>query len=108
MLNALADIDEIFTEAFMAHLEGAELPESQIVAALRRATLTGLVHPVLCGSSLRYVGVQRLLDAVAAYLPSPLDKLPCRRSSSSKKGQRSPASPAPTNRFARAGVQDHQ
>ena len=38
--------------------------------------MTGQVHPVLCGSSLRYVGVQRLLDAVAAYLPSPLDKPP--------------------------------
>ena len=49
---------------------------SQIVAALRRATLTGQVHPILCGSSLRYVGVQRLLDAVAAYLPSPLDRPP--------------------------------
>jgi elongation factor G len=76
MLNALSDNDETFTEAYMAHLEGADLAEGHIVAALRRATLTGLVHPVLCGSSLRYVGVQRLLDAVAAYLPSPLDKPP--------------------------------
>jgi elongation factor G len=76
LLNALSDVDEVFTAAFMAHLEGAELPPAEIVAALRRATLTGLVHPILCGSSLRYVGVQRLLDAVAAYLPSPLDKPP--------------------------------
>ena len=76
LLNALSDVDETFTEAFMAHLEGAALAPEQIVAALRRATLTGLVHPILCGSSLRYVGVQRLLDAVAAYLPSPLDKPP--------------------------------
>jgi elongation factor G len=76
MLNALSDKDEAFTEAYMAHLEGADLTRAQISAALRRATLTGLVHPVLCGSSLRYVGVQRLLDAVAGYLPSPLDKPP--------------------------------
>jgi elongation factor G len=76
LLNALSDVDEVFTAAFMAHLEGAELPPAEIVAAVRRATLTGLVHPILCGSSLRYVGVQRLLDAVAAYLPSPLDKPP--------------------------------
>jgi elongation factor G len=76
LLNALSNVDEVFTAAFMAHLEGAELPPAEIVAALRRATLTGLVHPILCGSSLRYVGVQRLLDAVAAYLPSPLDKPP--------------------------------
>jgi elongation factor G len=76
MLNALADFDEEFTDAYMAHLEGAELTESQIVAALRRATLTGRAQPVLCGSSFKYVGVQRLLDAVAAYLPSPLDRPP--------------------------------
>jgi elongation factor G len=76
MLNALADKDEVFTEAYMAHLEGAELDPHQIQAALRRATLTGQAHPVLCGSSLRYVGVQRLLDAVAELLPSPLDKPP--------------------------------
>src|SRR5207302_974347 len=55
---------------------GAELTEGMLVAALRRATLTGLSQPVLCGSSFKYVGVQRLLDAVAAYLPSPLDKPP--------------------------------
>ena len=76
MLNALSEKDETFTEVYMAHLEGADLPADQIVAALRRATLTGQFHPVLCGSSLRYVGVQRLLDAVAAYLPSPIDKPP--------------------------------
>ncbi|MFI5453994.1 MAG: elongation factor G [Isosphaerales bacterium] len=76
MLNGLADKDEAFTEAYMAQLEGGELPQGQIVAALRRVTLTGQVHPVLCGSSLRYVGVQRLLDAVAAYLPSPLERPP--------------------------------
>ncbi len=76
MLNALADFDEPFAEAYMHHLDGAELSEADIVAALRRATLTGRAQPVLCGSSFKYVGVQRLLDAVAAYLPSPLDRPP--------------------------------
>ncbi len=76
MLNNLSDIDELFAEQYMAHLEGAELTESMIHEALRRATLTGKAQPVLCGSSFKYVGVQRLLDAVAAYLPSPLDKPP--------------------------------
>ena len=60
----------------MAHLDGAELTEDMIHAALRRATLTGRAQPVLCGSSFKYVGVQRLLDAVSAYLPSPLDRPP--------------------------------
>ena len=76
MLNALSDFDEPFAEAYMAHLDGAELAEADIQAALRRATLTGRAQPVLCGSSFKYVGVQRLLDAVSAYLPSPLDKPP--------------------------------
>ncbi|HEY2155817.1 MAG TPA: GTP-binding protein, partial [Isosphaeraceae bacterium] len=76
MVNALADFDEPFAEAYMHHLDGAELSESEIVAALRRATLTGRAQPVLCGSSFKYVGVQRLLDAVAAYLPGPLDRPP--------------------------------
>jgi elongation factor G len=76
MLNSLGDFDEQFAEAYMAHLEGAELTSQMVYDGLRRATLTGRAHPVLCGSSFKYVGVQRLLDAVASYLPSPLDKPP--------------------------------
>jgi elongation factor G len=76
LLNALSEVDETFTEAYMAHLEGAELPEDAIHEALRRATITARIQPVLCGSSFKYVGVQRLLDAVLQYLPSPLDKPP--------------------------------
>jgi elongation factor G len=76
MLNALADFDETFAEQDMIHLDGGPLDEADVYAALRRATLTGRAQPVLCGSSFKYVGVQRLLDAVAAYLPSPLDRPP--------------------------------
>ena len=107
MLNSLADKDEVFTEVFMAHLEGAELPASEISAALRRVTLTGQAHPVLCGSSLRYVGVQRLLDAVAAYLPSPLDKPPV-VGHHPKKGTEITRKPEPGRAVLRAGLQDHQ
>jgi len=76
MLNALADVDETFTDAYMAHLEGAEMDADAIYAALRRSTVASKIQPVLCGSSFKYVGVQRLLDAVAAYLPSPMDRPP--------------------------------
>jgi len=48
----------------------------ELVSALRRATVTGQVHPVFCGSALKYVGIQMLLDGVVAYLPSPLDMPP--------------------------------
>ena len=76
MLDALSGFDEQFGNEYLAHLEGAELTAGMIQGGLRRATLTGQAQPVLCGSSFKYVGVQRLLDAVALYLPSPLDKPP--------------------------------
>ena len=83
------------------------MPPSEITAALRRVTLTGQAHPVLCGSSLRYVGVQRLLDAVAAYLPSPLDKPPV-IGHHPKKGTEITRKPEPRRAVLRAGLQDHQ
>jgi elongation factor G len=98
MLNALADFDEPFAEAYMAHLDGAELTEEQIVAGLRRATLTGRAQPVLCGSSFKYVGVQPLLDAVVAYLPSPLDKPPV-VGHHPKKGTEITRKPSPSEPF---------
>jgi elongation factor G len=76
LLNSLSEADEEFTDDYMAHLEGAEMTEEMIHGALRRATLAARIQPVLCGSSFKYVGVQRLLDAVLQYLPSPLDKPP--------------------------------
>ena len=99
MINALSEFDDEFAEAYMAHLEGAELTEAQIVAALRRATLTGRAQPVLCGSSFKYVGVQRLLDAVAAYLPSPLDRPPV-TGFHPKKGTEAARKPSPSEPFA--------
>ncbi len=77
MLDAIADGDETFAEAYMAHLEGEPLDEQTIIDALRRVTLSdGRSRPVLCGSSFKYVGVQRLLDAVIRYLPAPEDVKP--------------------------------
>jgi elongation factor G len=76
LLDGLSNLDEAFAEVYLAHLEGAPLSDQAIHDALRRVTLSGRGQPVLCGSSFKYVGVQRLLDAVSAYLPSPLDKPP--------------------------------
>ena len=99
MLDSLAAEDDVFTEAFMAHLDGAELPEGAIHDAIRRATLTGRKQPVLCGSSFKYVGVQRLLDAVAAYLPSPLDRPPV-VGHHPKKGTEIARKPSPAEPFS--------
>ncbi|HEX5309704.1 MAG TPA: elongation factor G [Solirubrobacteraceae bacterium] len=54
-------------------LEEAEVPEAVLKAAIRKATLSIAMTPVLCGSSFKNKGVQPLLDAVVDYLPSPLD-----------------------------------
>jgi elongation factor G len=56
-----------------AYLENPDVPADVLMSGLRRATLAGALTPVLCGSSLRNKGVQPLLDAVVALLPSPLD-----------------------------------
>jgi elongation factor G len=58
------------------YLEGDEISVEELRAALRAATIARKVIPVLCGTALRNKGVQRLLDAVVYYLPSPLDVPP--------------------------------
>ncbi len=66
-------VSENDDELMEAYLEGAEISNEQLVAGIRRGTLNNRFTPVLCGSALRDKGVQPLLDAVVAYLPSPLD-----------------------------------
>ncbi len=70
LIEALADFDE---ELMMMVLEGEEPSIAQIKEAVRVATCTGDFFPVLCGSAYKNKGVQLLLDAVLAYLPSPID-----------------------------------
>lgn len=57
----------------MKYLEGGEISEDEIKAAIRKGTLSLKINPVFCGTSYRNKGVQKLLDAVIDYLPSPLD-----------------------------------
>jgi elongation factor G len=70
LLEAVAEQDE---ETLVKYLEGEELSEEEIRACIRKATIKVDIIPVTCGSSYRNKGVQRLLDAIVAYLPSPLD-----------------------------------
>lgn len=69
LLEKLAEADDKFLELWM---EGS-FSREDVRAALRRATLSRGLTPVLCGSALRNAGVQPVLDAVCDYLPSPLD-----------------------------------
>jgi elongation factor G len=70
MIALLADLDDAIAEKY---LEGTEVPETEIIEAIRKATISLQIVPVLCGSALRNKGVQPLLDAVVHYLPSPED-----------------------------------
>ena len=70
LIESIADQDE---ELMMKYLEGEELTEDEIKKGIRKATISVKIIPVACGSSYRNKGVQRLLDAVVDYMPSPLD-----------------------------------
>lgn len=70
MLDAVAETDD---ELMMKYLEGEELTEEEIKAAIRKATVECKICPVVCGSSYKDKGIQPLLDAVVDYMPSPLD-----------------------------------
>ena len=70
MLEAISDIDD---EIMMLYLEGEEVPQDMIRAAIRKATCAVKMVPVVCGTSYKNKGVQKLLDAIVEYMPSPLD-----------------------------------
>ncbi|MBI2117930.1 GTP-binding protein, partial [Candidatus Peregrinibacteria bacterium] len=67
-------------------LQQGALTDEELVLGIRKATVSGKIYPVLCGSSLKNMGVQLVLDAVAAYLPSPLD-IPPVKATSPKTGE---------------------
>ena len=70
LLDAVSMFDDEIMEMY---LEGEEIPTDKIRAAIRRATVAVEMIPVVCGSSYRNKGVQKLLDAVVDYMPAPTD-----------------------------------
>ena len=73
MVEKVAEEDEALFERYV---EGEEIGVDELRSAIRRATTAMRITPVLCGSAFKYKGVQRLLDAVVEYLPSPLEVPP--------------------------------
>ncbi len=71
MIEAAVELDD---DAMALYLDGTEPDEATLKECLRRAVITGTFYPVLCGSAFKNKGVQPLLDAVVAYLPSPVDR----------------------------------
>ncbi|MEE2644185.1 MAG: elongation factor G [Myxococcota bacterium] len=70
LIEAAADFDE---DLMMAFLEGEDIEEAQLAAAIRKGVISLELTPVFCGSAYKNVGVQSLLDGVSAYLPSPIE-----------------------------------
>ena len=70
LVEAAVELDD---DAMAAYLDGTEPDEATLKKLIRKAVLTGAFYPVLCGTAFKNKGVQPLLDAVVAYLPSPLD-----------------------------------
>ncbi|NMB51429.1 MAG: GTP-binding protein, partial [Bacteroidales bacterium] len=72
LIEAIAEVDDTLLERYIEDQES--ITDDEILAALRKSTITGKVVPVLCGASFKNKGIQSLLNAVAAFLPSPIDK----------------------------------
>ena len=70
MLEAVSEVDDTLLEKY---LEGKEITEDEVKTVLRQATIELKIVPVLCGSAFKNKGIQRLLDSVVDYLPSPVD-----------------------------------
>ena len=70
LMEQCADVDDVIAEKY---LNGEEVGEAELVAALRKATISLKLVPTFCGSSFKNKGVQYLLDSVIDYLPSPID-----------------------------------
>jgi len=73
LLESLADVDDSLLEKYLA---GSEIEEAALQKAIREATISLRIVPVLCGTAFRNKGIQPLLDAVVDYLPSPSDVPP--------------------------------
>ena len=70
MIESLAEVDEVL---FDKYLEGEEITVDEIKKAIRKATIDNEIVPVLCGTSYRNKGVQKLLDAIVDFMPAPTD-----------------------------------
>ena len=109
--HLLEEVSHYDDELLEMILEDQEIPVAQLKEAIRAATLSSQLTPVLCGSSFKNKGVQPLLDAVLDYLPSPLE-VPAVEGLEPQKGSDNGGVPAHRQAsddepFAALGVQDH-
>lgn len=96
MIEKIVESDDYLTEKYLME---EEITDEELIGALREATVTNRVHPVLCGSALKNKGVQMLLDRVVDLLPSPLDVPPVKgiNPKTEAEMQRGPSDDEPTS-----------
>ena len=99
MLDTAASYDDALMEKY---LEGQEISEAEIIAAIRKGTISMDITPMLCGSSYKNKGVQPLLDYTCAFLPSPLDTEAIKgiNPNTDEEESREPSEDAPTSALA--------
>lgn len=93
-------VAETSDELMEKYLNDEPIEESELKQAIRAATIASRLQPVLCGSSLKYIGVRPMLDAVCDYLPNPLDMPPVVASDPRGRKQKIEITPDPTAPFA--------
>ena len=72
MVESVAEVDDAILERYFEDPDS--ITKEEMLEVIRRATIEGVIIPMMCGSAFKNKGVQRLLDSVCAFLPSPLDK----------------------------------
>jgi elongation factor G len=72
LVESLAEVDDSLLERYIEDHES--ITQEELLAAMRKSAIAGVTVPVLCGAAFKNKGIQRLLDAVVAFLPSPVDK----------------------------------
>jgi elongation factor G len=105
LIEAIAESDDALLEKY---LDGQELSPEDLANGLRKGVLNKTIFPVLCGSGLKNIGVQPLLDAVVQLLPSPLDRGPAKGTHPSTKAEetRNPKEEEPFSAFIFKTVAD--
>src|SRR5690606_9699763 len=72
LMESVAEIDDALLERYFEDADS--ITKEEMIEVIRRATIEGIIIPMMCGSAFKNKGVQRLLDSVCAFLPGPLDK----------------------------------
>lgn len=93
LVEELAEVDDVFLDILLSTENHMDIPSIEIKHALRRACIDSQIIPIFCGAAQKNIGIQPLLDAIVAYLPSPLERPPVYGALETSRADFSPALP---------------